>query len=179
MDAADLGEEGGRPETFGQPGPRRPADRAFGSTGFFAAYLELVGSRATDPEEAGQVVERLEAAPTRPLSEPDAPRRPGLYALYLQNRARPVYVGKAGGQRGVQGRLADHLETLRLHRNIDPSHVHCRYILYSRRAARASRGRPDSALPPGVEPARRLRQRTVAQGAAADRELGRAVPAQA
>jgi hypothetical protein len=80
------------------------------------------------------VVARLKAAPTRPLSAPDAPRRPGLYALYLRGRARPVYVGKAGGQRGVQGRLADHLETLRLHHNVDPADVRCRFVLYGRRA---------------------------------------------
>src|SRR4051812_35036070 len=113
MHPADPAEDGGWRGNVGPSDPGRAADRAFGSTGFFAAYLDLVGSRGNDPCEAGRVVERLEAAPTRPLTETDAPRRPGLYALYLRNRARPVYVGKAGGQRGVQGRVADHLETLR------------------------------------------------------------------
>jgi hypothetical protein len=100
----------------------------------FVTSLRLVGPLPTGPAAASQVVADLEAAPERSLSDPGAPPRPGLYALYLQGRRWPVYVGKAGGRRGVQGRLTDHAETIRLHHNLDPARVRCRYVLYAKRA---------------------------------------------
>ena len=45
---------------------------------------------------------------------------------------RPVYVGKAAGLRGLQGRLAEHVETLRLHQQVDPARVYCRFVVYAR-----------------------------------------------
>jgi hypothetical protein len=95
-------------------------------------YLALVGARGDDRAEPERLVAKLEAAPLRALSAPGAPRRPGVYALYLAGWARPVYIGKAAGVRGLQGRLADHLETLQLHQHLDAAQVGCRFVVYAR-----------------------------------------------
>lgn len=95
MDAADPAEDGGWRGSVRPSGPRRSADRAFGTAELFVAYLELVGSRSTDPDEAKRVDGRPQAVPWRPLTESRAPRQHGLHALYPHVGARPVCLGKA------------------------------------------------------------------------------------
>jgi hypothetical protein len=95
-------------------------------------YLALVGVRGNEGAEPRRLVAKLEAGPLRPLSAPGAPRRPGIYALYLAPRWQLVYIGKAAGQHGLQGRLAEHLDTLRLHQGVVESNVRCRFVVYAR-----------------------------------------------
>ncbi len=98
------------------------------------ASLVLVGPTAHRPDAPRRAIERLEAAHLRPLADPRAPRRPGLYALYLLDPCAPVYVGKTAGRLGLAGRLAQHVETLSLHDGVDVERVQCRFVIYGPRA---------------------------------------------
>jgi hypothetical protein len=74
------------------------------------AFLAPVGARGSEPLDLGRVVAKLETAPLRPLVQPGARRRPGVYALYLGARLGRSTLGKASREHIVCciGAVASH-----------------------------------------------------------------------
>ncbi|GEM_PF-4091679 len=82
-----------------------------------------------DKAYADQVVAALEASPSHPLANPEAPRAIGVYALYRGEAAKPVYVGVATGQAGLASRLRDHFNKIRGRTGIAVDEMTCRYLV--------------------------------------------------
>lgn len=59
-----------------------------------------------DKAFAEQLTSALEASPKHALSDPQAPRGSGIYALYRSSQKDPVYVGQATGIGGLAARLS-------------------------------------------------------------------------
>lgn len=86
-----------------------------------------------DKAYANQLISVFEASPSHPLSDPEAPRSPGVYALYRGRRSKPVYVGEALGAGGVRGRLRDHRRRIEGRRRITLDEMTCRYLIIDRK----------------------------------------------
>lgn len=74
-----------------------------------------------------QLVSALEASPEHPLSQPEAPRQPGVYVLFRSSV--PVYVGKA---KDLRSRLNDYLKRAANRKRIDVQEVTCRFLTIKR-----------------------------------------------
>ncbi len=82
-----------------------------------------------DKAYADQVVEALESSPRHPISNPEAPRDVGVYALYRGEAAKPVYVGVATGQGGLASRLRDHFNKVSGRIGIMAEEITCRFLV--------------------------------------------------
>lgn len=116
------------------PRRRRGRYRDLMSTDPMLETLRLIGPSGLRLGEVERLRRRLLTQPPSRLIDHQAPRRAGIYALYLDPAAQPIYVGKSQGQRGLAGRLDEHVQTLRLHHYVEPGKVWCRYVVYARRA---------------------------------------------
>ncbi len=81
-----------------------------------------------------QVVEKLEASPSLPLTKGVGPAASGVYALYFKDRL--VYIGKASkgttkSKRTLRARLAEHATKISGRRNISLDHIRCRYLTFA------------------------------------------------
>ena len=86
-----------------------------------------------DRAYAGQVVATLETSPAHPLTDPQAPRSMGVYALYRRGSESPVYIGEAVGASGIAGRLRDHLRKIQGRRGIGVDEMTCRFLIIERK----------------------------------------------
>ena len=82
-----------------------------------------------DKAYSDQVASALEASPEHALSDPQAPRNFGIYALYRASEKDPVYVGQAVGSAGLAGRLRDHLRKVDHRIGISVTEMTCRYLI--------------------------------------------------
>lgn len=71
-----------------------------------------------------QLAAALEASPEHPLSAPEAPQEPGVYALYCNGRL--VYVGKA---KNTRRRLREHLSKVTDREGLKVEEITCRFLL--------------------------------------------------
>lgn len=77
----------------------------------------------------GQAVDQFERSPMHALSAHEAPRKLGVYALYLTNDdEKPTYVGKAT-KISLARRLTEHYRKIAGRENIDVSRMWCRYLV--------------------------------------------------
>ncbi len=81
-----------------------------------------------DRAYANQVLEALAASPEHPLSNPSAPKRFGVYALYQKGSATPVYIGQAVGSGGIAGRLRDHFKKIDDREGLSIADISCRFL---------------------------------------------------
>lgn len=86
-----------------------------------------------DKAYADQIIEVFEASPKHQLSQLEAARRLGVYALYLEPQDAPVYVGQAVGVSGVRGRLRDHLRKIEDRKGLAIEKVYFRYLIIDRK----------------------------------------------
>jgi len=82
-----------------------------------------------DRAYSDQLASALEASPEHSLSDPQAPRSFGIYALYRTSEKDPVYVGQAIGTVGLRGRLRDHLNKIDHRIGISVAEMTCRYLI--------------------------------------------------
>lgn len=73
-----------------------------------------------------QFAAQIEAQPERALSDPQAPREPGVYVLYRNSKV--VYVGSAVGPAKLHNRLRDHANRIRKAQNISLKEMTCRFM---------------------------------------------------
>ena len=74
-----------------------------------------------------QLTAVLEASPSHPIAEPQAPQTFGVYVLYWNGVT--VYVGQA---RNLRNRLRDHLRKIQGREGIAVGDVTCRYLTIAR-----------------------------------------------
>ena len=74
-----------------------------------------------------QLDSALQASPEHPLSQPEAPRQPGVYVLFRSSV--PVYVGKA---KDLRSRLHDYLKRAANRTGINVQEVTCRFLTIER-----------------------------------------------
>ena len=82
-----------------------------------------------DKAYSDQVASTLEASPEHALSDPQAPRNFGIYALYRASQKDPVYVGQAVGSVGLARRLRDHCRKIEHRIGISVTEMTCRYLV--------------------------------------------------
>ena len=77
----------------------------------------------------GQAVDQFERSPMHALATHEAPKKLGVYALYLTNEdTKPIYVGKAT-KINLARRLTEHYRKIAERENIDVSRMWCRYLV--------------------------------------------------
>ena len=77
------------------------------------------------------ILDRLDTIATGPLTGPGVSRLPeeqGIYALYLKDPLRLVYIGKTDSDSGLKHRLARHAQKLVGRQNIGPGDVEFRAV---------------------------------------------------
>ena len=82
-----------------------------------------------DKAYSDQVASALEASTEHALSDPQAGRNFGIYALYRASQKDPVYVGQAVGPGGLAVRLRDHLRKVDHRIGISVAEMTCRYLI--------------------------------------------------
>jgi hypothetical protein len=76
-----------------------------------------------------QAVDQFERSPMHLLAKHEAPKRLGVYALYLSNEDdKPIYVGKAT-RITLARRLAEHWRKIKGRENTDVDRMWCRYLV--------------------------------------------------
>ncbi|HET8570057.1 MAG TPA: Eco29kI family restriction endonuclease [Candidatus Limnocylindria bacterium] len=68
----------------------------------------------------------FESSHRHELADSQAPRKPGVYALYERGRRSPVYVGKAAGS--LRTRLAEHARKVAATPQLAGRTYECRYL---------------------------------------------------
>ena len=81
-----------------------------------------------------QVVEKLEASPSLPLTKGVGPQASGIYALYFKKRL--VYIGKASkgttkSKRTLRARLTEHVTKISGRNNLTLKDMNCRYLTFA------------------------------------------------
>ena len=81
-----------------------------------------------------QVVEKLEASPSLPLTKGVGPQASGIYALYFKERL--VYIGKASkgttkSKRTLRARLTEHATKISGRSNLTLNEMSCRYLTFA------------------------------------------------
>ena len=74
-----------------------------------------------------QLTAVLEASPSHPIAESQAPQAFGVYVLYWNGM--PVYIGQA---RNLRNRLRDHMRKIQGREGIAVDDVTCRYLTIAR-----------------------------------------------
>lgn len=77
-----------------------------------------------------QLAAALEASPKHPVTSPEAPKSKGVYALYLGDDPKPVYVGLThDAKEGIKKRLREHLSKAQNRVGLDVQQIAWRFLV--------------------------------------------------